>query len=438
MKLKAFNIIMLTAVIFFAINCKKKTSGGGGNPPTPVEPQTPATIGFFINDWQPKSFTTPANTPFAPPTGPATANVIADVTTILTKVPNALFSHNANSWMSQMVTEASLMGHLTNLRSHITRFPGGSISDLYFWNATPGNFPADAPSTLVDASGNNMAAGYWSGRNNDSWTISLDNYYQLLQQTGSSGMITVNYGYARYGTGANPVAAAAHMAADWVRYDNGRTKYWEIGNENYGSWEGGYRINTANNQDGQPQILTGEVYGQHFKVFVDSMKNAAQSIGKTIYIGAVMYERTPPSWATNTERTWNTGLFLKAGTTPDFYAVHNYYTPYQQNTGATEILNYALSETQLMSEHVKGFIANAGYPLKPIAFTEWNIFAEGSMQQVSYINGVHGTLVLGESLKHALGMTARWDLVYSTSVTNLAFRNGIQDRHFIICITSGR
>ena len=49
----------------------------------------------------------------------------------------------------------------------------------------------------------------------------------------------------RYGTGTNPAAKAAHLAADWVRYDNGRTKYWEVGNENFGDWEAGYRINIA-------------------------------------------------------------------------------------------------------------------------------------------------------------------------------------------------
>jgi hypothetical protein len=59
----------------------------------------------------------------------------------------------------------------------------------------------------------------------------------MLQQTNNKGMITVNYGYARYGTGTNPAAKAAHLAADWVRYDNGRTKYWEIGNECYSMTE---------------------------------------------------------------------------------------------------------------------------------------------------------------------------------------------------------
>ena len=44
-----------------------------------------------------------------------------------------------------------------------------------------------------------------------SWTCSVDKYYQMLQQTGNEGIITINYGYARYGTAANPVAAAAHL-----------------------------------------------------------------------------------------------------------------------------------------------------------------------------------------------------------------------------------
>ncbi|MDV3197476.1 MAG: hypothetical protein Q8884_02725 [Sweet potato little leaf phytoplasma] len=35
----------------------------------------------------------------------------------------------------------------------------------------------------------------------------------------------MNYAYARYSTAADPVAAAAHLAAEWVRHDNGRTKY---------------------------------------------------------------------------------------------------------------------------------------------------------------------------------------------------------------------
>lgn len=374
-----------------------------------VDPPLAKTIGFFMDDWQPLNFTKPS---FRDTTASAAGafTVTIDPSSIITKIPRSLFGNNANIWMTQMVTEASLMTHLTNLRPHIIRFPGGSISDVFFWNANNHVAPSDAPDMLVKADGSTAAAGYWFGKNNESWTLSVDNYYQMLQQTGNKGMITINYGYARYGTGPDPVAAAAHLAADWVRYDNGRTKYWEIGNENFGDWEAGYRINLATNKDGQPEYITGSLYGNHFKVFADSMRKAANEIGKTIHIGAVMVESASPSWATPTHRTWNSGLLTAAGNVPDFYVVHNYYTPYNTNSTASEILNSATAETGKVMSFVKQTLQTYGAAEKPVALDEWNIFATGSGQMSSNINGLHADLVLGEMVKHQYGLGARWDL----------------------------
>jgi len=132
---------------------------------------------------------------------------------------------------------------------------GLNVYTYYFFNQVSAS-PSDAPDSLLDAGGKSGSAEYWYGGNTASWTFSLDNYYKLLAQTNSTGIITINYGYARYGTSANPVATAAHLAADWVRYDKGRTKFWEIGNESYGNWEAGYRIDVTQNKDGQPEIIT--------------------------------------------------------------------------------------------------------------------------------------------------------------------------------------
>ncbi|HET9279429.1 MAG TPA: alpha-L-arabinofuranosidase, partial [Flavitalea sp.] len=327
-----------------------------------------------------------------------------------TKIPRSIAGNNANIWMTQMVTEPLLIDHLTTLHPHIIRFPGGSLSDVFFWNAPVNTPPADAPANLVLANGNSVAAGYWFGTTTSSWTCSVDNYYNMLQQTNNKGMITVNYGYARYGTGTNPVAMAAHLAADWVRYDHGRNKYWEVGNENFGDWEAGYRINIANNKDGQPEYLTGLLYGQHFKIFADSMRKAAQDIGKTIYIGAVMNESAPQSWSTPTATNWNTGLFTGAGTSPDFYIVHNYYTPYQTNASADIILATPEAVTQTMINHVKQSLTNAGIAHKPVILGEYNIFSVGSKQAVSNVNGLHAVMVIGEALRNKIGMTGRWDL----------------------------
>src|SRR2546421_3147469 len=240
--------------------------------------------------------------------------------------------------------------------------------------------------------------------------MSVDNYYNLLQQSGSQGIITINCGYARYGTASKPVAVAANLAADWVRYDNGRTKYWEIGNEDNGTWETGYRIDLSKNKDGQSQVISGDLYGKHFKIFADSMKKAAQDVGKTIYIGAQLLEKQPESWQTSTDQQWNAGVLGQVNNAADFYIIHSYFTPYQQNSSGDVILNSAIGNTSSMMNYLKTVFNNSGAAIKPIALTEWNIFAEGSMQQVSFVNGMHAAILLGEALKNKYGESSRWDL----------------------------
>ncbi len=420
MKLFSKRIISVYLFIIFLSSCSKtkntSNNGGGGTTidtvtvVTPTDPTTAATIGFFMDAWTPVSFTAPSYTTVAAPSGNATAVVTVDASTILTKISPALFGNNSNPYSTQMVTESALMGYLKNLKTKIIRAPGGSLSDVYFWNAPKGQFPADAPSTLLDANGVASAAGYWSGKNTDGWTITLDNYYSLLQQTSNTGIITVNYGYARYGLSNDPVAAAAHLAADWVRYDNGRTKYWEVGNESGGSWEAGYRINTATNKDGQPEIITGSLYGKHFHVFADSMKKAATEIGKTIYIGAQLIDSEPASWATNTDKTWNQGVLAEAGSKADFFIVHNYYTPYNTNTNAADFLKSAIAVTDTSMKYVKAQMTKYGVSAKPVALTEWNTFATGSKQNVSHVSGMHLVITMNELMKNKFGEATRWDL----------------------------
>lgn len=382
-------------------------------PPVIIIPTDPAianTIGFFLDDWTAKTFTAPSYTETPVTTSAANVTVNINTADIITKIPQSIFGNNAVSWMTQIVTEPTLMSYLTNYHSHIFRFPGGSISDLYFWNTPAYTTRADIPTNLLDENGNNITPNYWSGKVTDNWTISVDNYYNMLQQTGNQGMITVNYGYARYGTSANPVAAAAHLAADWVRYDNGRTKYWEVGNENFGSWEAGYRINTATNQDGQSQLMSGKLYGDHFKIFADSMRQAAKETGKPIYISAVIMELAPASYVASNLQTWNADVMQHAGSSPDYYSVHSYFTPYQQNSDPATILNSPAAVESAIMSYVKSSLTNGGIAQKPVALTEWNIFAEGSSQEVSNINGLHAILVMGEGLKNKFGMAARWDL----------------------------
>ncbi len=411
----------LLLFLLFATSCSKDPAiepepgngngnGNGGQFEQPVDPAIDKTIGFFLEQWTPRSFIKPAFNDVAKPTAATSAFVTLDAAKVITKVPFSVFGQNANVWMSPIVTEPTLMQHLKNLNSGLIRIPGGSLSDVYFWNAPSDQPPADAPAQLPDDQGNMKPSGYWYGKINTNWSASVDNFYSMMEQTGDQAIITVNYGYARYGTSDDPVAAAAHLAADWVRYDNGRTKYWEVGNECNGTWEAGYRINTATNKDGQPQIITGALYGKHFKVFSDSMHKAAREIGKTIYVGAYLLEKKPEGWQTPTDHGWNAGVLANIGDAADFYVIHSYFTPYKTNASAEEILNTGVDNMTAMMSFMKKTFADAGAVIKPIALTEWNITSEGSRQQVSFISGMHAAIILGESLKNKYGQTSRWDL----------------------------
>jgi Secretion system C-terminal sorting domain len=368
-----------------------------------------ATI-FFPNDRPLKTAIIPEYEEAPASQKSTTSTVEADFTKVIAPVSKYIYGTNGNIYMGQVVDQPALIKSLQQLSPNIIRFPGGTIGGTYFFNAEKGQVPVDAPAKILDASGKEVVPNYWFGRNSESWTQSIDNYYKMLEMTNSTGIITVNYDYARYSTATNPVASAAHLAAEWVRYDNGRTRFWEVGNESYGNWQYGFHINTATNKDGQPAIITGALYGKHFKVFADSMRKAASEKGTTIYIGAMLKEEAPASWWNATDRNWNSGIFQEAGSSPDYFIIHSYYTPYQANSSATEILNSAATVSKNNYDYVYKSISDAGFGSKPIALTEWNIFAEGSKQQVSYINGMHAALLLGETIKNKYAMAIRWDL----------------------------
>lgn len=358
--------------------------------------------GFFLDDWQPRTAVKPdyINTPST--SEPAAATVTINFSQKIAKVSRYVFGNNGVPWAGKMNTDATMMTNIRNLSPNILRWPGGNLSNEYFWNAVEGKGPTDLPPTMkVDVLN--------AGKNTANWAMTLDNYYDMLAKTNSTGSICVNYSYARYGTSTDPVATAAHYAADWVRYDKGRTRIWEIGNENMGSWEAGYKIDTSLNKDGQPQTISGDLYGKHCRVFIDSMKYAAAQVGVPIKIGVVAmesYVNYDPVMM-----NWNAKMMPEIADKADFLIVHSYYTPYNENSTMGTILNSAASTKNFKDYVLKDLKTYGKKDSLPVALTEWNIFAVGSKQAVSYVNGMHAALVLGELIKNKYGEATRWDLM---------------------------
>jgi hypothetical protein len=338
-----------------------------------------------------------------------TVTISVDFADTITQIPGYIFGNNANVYMSQMVNEPQLLDYIRQLSPNVLRYPGGNLSNVFFWNHRPGELPEGVPNPLFSGVEKPYREQFWYGRSDSVNNLAVENYYKMLDMTHSTGLICVNYSFARYGTTPDPVAAAAHYAADWVRYDHGRTKFWEIGNENFGKWQAGYKIDTTANKDSQPAIITGELYGRHFRVFADSMRAAARAMGVEIKIGAGLLE-SARDWHTPTEKTWNSGFFAQAGDAADFFVIHSYYTPWNENSTAATILNSAIPGTREMMEFMQETARTNHVAMKPVGLTEWNIFAVGSKQAVSYINGIHAALVLGESIRNRYAITCRWDL----------------------------
>ena len=378
-----------------------------------------ASQGFFLDGWKAKNIvnpTTSAQTPI--PISPVTSTVTIDAANVITKVPKQIYGHNAAVWGGKINLNVPIMNDIKNLSPNVIRWPGGNMSNDYFWNASSqATCPKDIPPATTATSALPPSTFKFNpqlyGADQTSFTMPLNNYYDMLIKTNSTGIICVNYAYARYGTSADPVLTAAKYAADWVRFDNGRTKYWEIGNENYGSWETGYDIDQSLNKDGQPKRISGDLYGKHAAVFIREMKKAALEIGSDIKIGVVLfhnqYDQTGAVLG-----VWNKGVIPNIVNKADYLILHNYYTS-RTDEGINTILTSALTiPEKLMKVGLDDLkMYGNGVTTMPIALTEWNIVAEGRKQQVSYINGVHAALNLGELIENKWGLSNRWDFLNS-------------------------
>lgn len=358
------------------------------------------TTNCFLEDFAPKNAEIPISTDANKTVNEPNVTVTLSPDT-LGQISKYVFGNALAVWIGNVTGEATFVKNVQDLNPSFIRFPGGSWSNIFFWNGNP----SDVPDSAFDSSGERVKFYAISGKND--WPTTTNNYYKLRQQTPSQGLITVNYGYARYGLSDDPVAQAAHLAANWVRYDNGRTKFWEIGNENNGPWEAGWKINTKDNKDGQPEIITGELYGQHCKVFIDSMRAAASETGTQIYIGVqVLHYDGTASW-NSVDKTWNKGVFSALGDAADFYVMHNYFGT---DANADNLLSVAATEPQKNISFIQNDIANKSAFPKPVAITEYNMNSNAANASIgrSFINGMQATILFNELIKNNFGMGARW------------------------------
>ncbi len=367
----------------------------------------------FLHDYQPKTAVIPESIDTVKPTQKVTVTLKLKNDTI-GMVSKYVFGNAIAAWCGSY-TDVQMINATKLFAPSLIRWPGGSWSDGWFLD----KIPTDVPDSIYDGTKYDnvsiektpkMAWGCHTGTQGG-WVTTTDQYYKLREKTNvSEGLITVNYAYARQGTGKNPVAQAAHEAARWVRYDKGRTKFWEIGNENGGPWEYGWMIDTKTNQDGQPTFISGELYGKHFKVFVDSMRAAAKEIGATIYIGGQVMaagDNGSSQWSI-VNKTWNEGFFKQVGDSADFYVIHNYFN---NSNNIKSLLTQPGQSLKSNADYVRNDIIKYKGHLKPIALTEYNMNGDAPKNVgQSFVAGMQAAVLMCEMIKNNVSLGARWYL----------------------------
>jgi alpha-L-arabinofuranosidase len=223
---------------------------------------------------------------------PSVVNITVNAADAVRIVDPRHFGINTAVWDGLLDTTVTT-NLLTSMGAGSLRFPGGSLSDDYHW-AT-----------------NTTDSNTWQ------WSTSFDQFAQVATAIGAQVFVTADYG------SGTPAEAAA-----WVKESNVTNhygfKYWEIGNEVYGSWE-----TDTNTVPHDPYT-----YAQRFQQYYTQMK----AMDPTIKIGAVSVPGED-SYANNTSHPvvnpvtgvthngWTPVMLAtmkSLGVTPDFLIYHQY------------------------------------------------------------------------------------------------------------------
>jgi len=294
----------------------------------------------------------------------------------------------------------------------VIRIPGGSMSDVYFWN---GNGVREGNNTpgCIDKSKYKPGAGFdgvgiWDIDYSDwkpgfrgfegfpkdpldpkadmgTWHGNSDvkDHLDFIKTIGAEALITVNAG-----------TGTPKLAAEWVKWANKKmgynVKYWEIGNELAGSWEAGHV-----RPDGKE--MDGHKYAEIFKKFAKAMKK----VDPNIKIGGPCNGYDDKSWIKE--------LLQDAGDYVDFITYHDYFT---SGSSSVQEMFDTLSKVKQGVHSIKSLIKE----IKPekvdkieIAITEYNSKLNEDIYTANLFNGLWVIAGLGEMLESDMNIATLWD-----------------------------
>ena len=356
---------------------------------------------------------------------PALVHLGVNATNTLRAADARWFGLNTAIWDNNFDTTFTSTA-LAELGTSILRGPGGSTSDEYHWVK------------------NTTLANTWQ------WATSFAKYVHIATNAGSQAIITVNYGtgtsneaaaWVAYANATNGSALAlgtdlygtnwftsgywaSLRAAAPLGNDDGKNflrlsrtaplgfKYWEVGNENYGTWE-----TDTNTFPHDPYTYAVRAVG-----YITQMKQVDPTIkiGVPVVTGedanANGYSAHPAlNPRTSISHNGWTPVVLATmkslGVTPDFI-VHHVYPEYQSDSDPTLLqasANWATDPANLR-QMITDYVGATGTNIE-ILCTENNADAgTQGRQSTSIVNGLYLADSLAQLMKTEINSFVWWDL----------------------------
>jgi hypothetical protein len=311
---------------------------------------------------------------------PALVHVGVDASHPLRAADARWFGLNTAVWDGYFNT-ADIANALHELGTRILRFPGGSLSDEYHWA---------------------------TGKSDDNtwvWGTTFGDFIHIATNANAQAMITVNYG-----TGTPEEAAA------WVRCANITNhlafKYWEVGNESYGTWE----------TDSNVFPHDPYTYAVRAAQYITQMKAADPTI--KIGVPVVTSEdnndngySSHPAYNARTGTSHNgwTPVVLATmkslGVMPDFL-IHHVYPQYQNDSDAFLLqaaANWAPDAANLRQQ-ITDYAGATGTNIELLCTENNNDSGPEGKQSTSIVNGLYLADSLAQLMKTEFNGFFWWDL----------------------------
>ena len=322
----------------------------------------------------------------------SSAQVAIDANQVVRRVDERVFGVNTAIWDSSF-GDPQTLSLLQAADVRTLRFPGGSLSDTYDWKS---NKSYDATTGVLNS---------WS------WATSFDAFAAVAKPLQAQVFITVNYG-----------SGSAQDAADWVTYSNVTKNYgfnyWEVGNENYGSWE----------YDTHAIKWDPVTYATEAKNYIAAMKAADPTIkvGVVVQTGEDDLDAKSPVHPVVNPRTgathhgWTAVMLstLKSlGVTPDFVIYHRYPQAPFAESDAGLLAGRSLSGTTWaddaanLRQMVDDYLGAVEGAKVELVVTENNsVYSDPGKQSTSLVNGLFMADSLGQVLQTEFNALVWWAL----------------------------